>query len=141
MKVFLLIIAVLFLSIAADAQTPMSAATAAEQARIKPLLDNLKKVQEPFVAKRDALPESKAVKDAQAAVTAAQANLEKALAAQNKVAIELPEFDSVKVAEAKLLDEAYRILAEHKLSSRDFRPILNDKGELAFVRIEPIPKP
>lgn len=104
-------------------------ATPAEQARVKPLLETLNKVSEPFVAKRNSLPESKAVSDAQAA-------LQKAVDAQTAAAQKLPEFELIKSAEAKLLDEIYKILADHKLSSREYKPTITDKGELAFVKIE-----
>lgn len=135
MRTLVFAIFVIVMGTVALAQTPTTTpATATEQARVKPLIDTWKKAQEPFIAKRDALPESKAVKDAQAALAAAQVNLDKALEARAKVEVTLPEFDPVKVAEARLLDELYRILADRKLSSRDFRPTLNDKGELAFVR-------
>lgn len=139
MKILLAVLLLFVAAVAAMSQVPLNA-NPAEQARIKPLLENLKKAQEPYTAKRDTLPEAKAVKDARAALETAQFNLTKALEAQNKAAALLPEFDPVKVAEARLLDEIYRILADHKLSSREYQPTFNDKGELAFSRIEP-PKP
>lgn len=112
-----------------------------ENARLKPLLDSLNKVQAPFIAKRNTLPESKSVTDAQKVVADAQIVLQKAIEARDLAAQKLPEFDVVKSSEARLLDEIYKILADHKLSSREYRPTITDKGELAFVKIEQPPKP
>lgn len=128
-RTFLLLTVILVFSITGSAQTP---AKPEENARLKPLVDALSKANEPLLAKRNTLPESKAVADAQAA-------LQKATEAQALAVQKLPEFEAVKSAEARLLDEVYKIMADHRLSSREYRPSLNDKGELAFVKIESLP--
>lgn len=130
-RVILLLTIVAAFALTVAAQAPNTITVKPEdQARIKPLVEVMNKAQEPLIAKRSSLPESKAVTDAQAL-------LQKATDAQTAALQKLPEFKQVQVAEAKLLDEIYRILAEYKLSSRDYKPTINDKGELAFVRIEP----
>lgn len=100
-----------------------------EQAKLKPLIEALNKANDTFTAKRDAMPETKAVAEAQAV-------LQKAVSTQQAAMQKLPEYEPVKVAEAKLLDQIYQVMADHKLSSREYRPVLTDKGELAFTRIE-----
>lgn len=130
-RTLLLLTTILLLSVNAWAQTP---AKPEENARLKPLVDALSKANEPLLAKRSSLPEAKAVSDAQAA-------LQRAIEAQELAVRKLPEFEAVKSAEARLLDEIYKIMADHRLSSREYRPSISDKGELAFVKIEQPPKP
>jgi hypothetical protein len=124
-----LAVAACFSTFTVSAQTPTKpiTITSAEQAHVKPLLIDLAKVRDTWTTKRDTLPETKAVADARTA-------LQKALDAQDSAARKLPEFDSLKTAEARVLDEIYRLMAEHKLSSREYEPVITDKGELAFVR-------
>jgi hypothetical protein len=50
----------------------------------------------------------------------------------------LPEYQTWKDASARTLREAYRLQAKAQLSSLEYRPELNDKGDLIF---SPIPKP
>ena len=132
MRGLILIIALVSTGIlSVQAQTPATVKPE-EQARVKPLVEALNKANEPLLAKRASLPESKVVSDAQAA-------LQKAVDAQMAAVQKLPEFEAVKSAETKLLDEVYRIMANHGLSSREFRPAFTDKGELTFARTEKQP--
>lgn len=133
MKLLASLAVMLLLAVAAFAQTVKPE----EQARIKPLLEEMKKAQEPFIAKRKTLPEEKAVADAQAAFDAAQTKLNAAILERNKASEVLPEYKTLQAAENKFLDEVYRILASHNLSSREWRPTINEKGELALVKIQP----
>lgn len=114
----------------AQTQTP---AKPEENARLKPMIAELTTAQESLNAKLVQSPEAKAVNDAKAVY-------DKAVAALDEARKKLPEFQRALTAEAKVLDEMYRIQAIYSLSSREFRPVLNDKNELAFVKIEP-PKP
>lgn len=107
-----------------------SVAPPADQARIKPLVEAETKAREALLAKTATLPESAAVKAAKEAYDKALANL-------NTAAEKLPEHSTWKNAGAAALDEAYRILAANKLSSREYRPELNPKGELVFTKIAP----
>lgn len=106
------------------------AAGPADQARIRPLVDAETKAREALLAKTATLPESAAVK-------AAKDAYDKALADLNKATEKLPEHQAWKAAGAKALVEAHRILAEHKLSSLEYRPELNAKGELVFTKVSP----
>lgn len=108
---------------------PTSASTA-DQARIKPYVDAETKAREALLAKTSSLPESAKVK-------AAKEAYDKAVAELNTAAEKLPEHEAWKLAGAKALDEAYRILADNKLSSREYRPELNSEGKLVFARITP----
>lgn len=101
-----------------------------ENARIKPLVTAETQAREALNAKIATLPEAKAYKDAEDA-------LKRAAEALNKAAGQLPEDQAWKQAQARVLDEAYRIQAAHGLSSREYRPELNDKGELVFARATP----
>lgn len=130
MKRLMVLLATVLVS-AVTAMAQQIPATSEENARIKPLIEIMNKANEPLFAKRSALPESKAVSDARTA-------LQKAIDAEAVAVQKLPEFEAVKSAEAKVLDELYRILASHKLSSREYRPTISDKGEVAFVKTEPI---
>lgn len=51
----------------------------------------------------------------------------------------LPEYDAWKLAAAKSLDTAYKLQAKYQLSSREYEPKLNEKGELTFVKLETKP--
>jgi hypothetical protein len=119
-------------SVSAQTQTPQ-VATAAEQARIKPLVAAETKAREALLAKAATLPESTALK-------AAKEAYDKALDDLNKATEKLPEHTAWKEAGARALDEAYRIQADHKLSSREHKPELDPKGDLVFVKIV-APKP
>lgn len=130
-RTFLLLTTILLFNISAWAQTP---AKPEENARLKPMVAELTSAQEALNAKLVQTPEAKAVNDAKAAY-------DKAVAALDEARKKLPEFQKALSAEAKVLDEMYRIQAAHSLSSREYRPILSEKGELAFVKIEAPPKP
>lgn len=104
-----------------------------EQARIKPIITDLKKADQARMAKVATLPEAQAVRDAEAALTKAREALEKAAA-------NLPETIAWKESWAKMLDVTYDIQAKHGLSSREYQPSFNEKDELTFVRSTP-PKP
>lgn len=131
-KTHLVVVVMLMLATAVLAQTPTTPAIAnpADQARIRPLVDAETKAREALLAKTATLPESAAVK-------AAKDAYDKALADLNTAAEKLPEHSAWKMAGAKALDTAYQILAEHKLSSREYRPELNAKGELVFTKVSP----
>lgn len=130
MRRVLLLVTLLAFSTVASAQNPINSAKPEENARIKPLVAEMTKALETFNAKRDKLPEAKAL-------DAAKAAYDKALETLNKAVESIPEREAVKAAEAKVLDEIYRIQAAHNLSSREFKPVINEKGELAFAKIEP----
>ncbi len=145
-RTLLLLSTLLLFSITAFAQSPVkdfrfadivppaqSPAKPEENAQLKPLVTELTSAQEALNAKLVQSPEAKAVNDAKAAY-------DKAVEALNKSREKLPEFQKALTAEAKVLDFMYQVQAAHGLSSREFRPVLNDKGELAFVRSDP-PKP
>jgi len=147
----------IFASIAFS-QTP-TPATAAEQARMKPLIAAETKAREELNAKVATLPEAKTFQAAQdeykkateafnkaaenldipeaRAMRAARDALQKALDALNKSVEKLPENTAWKEAGAKSLDLAYQIQAEHKLSSREYKPDLNPQGELVFLKVVP----
>lgn len=108
------------------AQTPMLATTA-EQEKIRPLVTAETKAREAVLAKSASLPESRAVADAKAAYDKAVADLDKAQKA-------LPEHAEWTKANAAVVALAYQIMADHKLSSINYWPKLNDKGELMFVK-------
>lgn len=132
-RLLVVVIATISFAVLALAQdggrlTP-SIANPADQARIKPLVEAETKAREALLAKTATLPESTAVKAAKEAYDKALANL-------NAAAEKLPEHQAWKESGARALDEAYRILAENKLSSREYRPELNAKGELVFIKIE-----
>lgn len=101
-----------------------------EQARMKPLIAAETKARESLNARVASLPEAKAYNAAKEALT-------KAVEALNKATEALPENDAWKQAGAKVLDEAYRILAAHALSSREFKPELNAQGDLVFTKVVP----
>lgn len=102
-----------------------------EQARVKPLIAEYTKAQEALNAKIDQMPEAKTVREAQAA-------LEKAITALKKASesAPFPERDAAKTAEAKVVREFHRILADHRLSSLEYRPMLDDKREMVIVKVE-----
>lgn len=130
-RTLLLLTLTLLFNINAWAQTP---AKPEENARLKPMVTELTSAQEALNAKLVLSPEAKAVNEAKAVY-------DRAVAALDEARKKLPEYQRALTAEAKVLDEIYRAMAAHGLSSREYRPILSDKGELAFVRIEPAPKP
>lgn len=115
------------------AQSPNIPAKPEEQAKIAPVVSALTKAGQARDAKIATLPEAQQLRDAQAALKKAQDALDAATA-------KLPENEAWKTAYAAVLDEAYKIQAAHNLSSREYQPQINDKGELAFVRWAP-PKP
>lgn len=141
MKPVRLFITILALCVVTNAQSSINSAKPEENARIKPLVAEMTKALETFNAKRDKLPEAKALDAAKAAydkaLETAKVTYDKALEALNKAAESFPEREAVKAAEAKVLDEIYRIQAAHNLSSREYKPVINEKGELAFAKIEP----
>lgn len=128
--VFSLTLLMLFVA-TASAQNSIVPISAEEQARIKPLVAAENKAREALNAKIATLPESKAYSDAQEA-------LKKAADALNKAADLLPESSALKLAAAAAWDEAYRIQASHQLSSREYQPELNEKGELVIVKKPPV---
>jgi hypothetical protein len=134
-RIILCLLAVMVLagSVSAQTQNSLTAAKPEEQARIKLLIEAETKAREALNTKVATLPEAQAVRDAQAA-------LEKANAALQKAADALPESQAWREAGAKVLDEAYRIQAAHGLSSREFKPELDAKGNLVFAKTVP-PKP
>jgi hypothetical protein len=103
------------------AQTLPMVAKPEDQAVIKPLVTAETKAREALNAKIATLPEAKALKDAQDAL--------------NKAAESLPENQAWRQASAQTLDTAYKLQAKYQLSSREFKPALNDKGELVFEKI------
>jgi len=109
------------------AQAPMIA-TSEQQQRIKPLVEAETKAREALNAKIATLPQAKAYKEAEEA-------LKRAGDALNKAAETLPENGAWKLASAHTLDEAYKILAEQRLSSREYRPELDKQGQLVFAKI------
>lgn len=132
--ILVFVVATLF-STTLAAQTQVTAIVPArpeEQARIKPLIEAETKAREALNAKIATLPEAKAV-------AAAKEAYDKALAALNAVTEKLPENDQWKRAGAAVLDAAYAIQAEHKLSSREYKPQLSNKGELEFTKLEAKP--
>lgn len=165
LQVILVICLVVVASVAVIAQTPTSSLTPAEQARIKPLVAEETKAREALNAKIATLPEAKTFQSAQDAVKkadealakiiptlkikeavdlqAARDALQKALDDLNKAVEKLPENAAWKEAGAKSLDLAYQIMAEHKLSSREFKPELNPQGDLVFTKLASVtpPKP
>lgn len=121
--VLMMMVALAFLSTTAAQVTAPMIAKPEDQAVIKPLVVAEKKAREELNAKVAALPEAEALKKAQDAL--------------NKAVEALPENKAWKEAGAKTLDTAYKLLAKYQLSSREYRPELNDKGDLVF---SPIPK-
>lgn len=117
--------------VGASAQTP---AKPEENARLKPLVAEMTKAQEVLTAKTIALPEAKAV-------DAAKAAYDKAITALNEARKKLPEYQAALDAEGQVLRFMYQVQAQHALSSLEYKPTLNEKGELAFVKIEQPPKP
>jgi hypothetical protein len=132
MKRITIFFSIIVLSVAATvvAQNAINAATTAEQARIKPLIAAETKARETLNTKIATLPEAKAYNEARDA-------LNKAAEALNKAAEGLPENAAWKEASAKVLDEAYKIQATHGLSSREFKPELDAKGDLVFTKLIP----
>lgn len=130
-RIVSLAVVLMFGAITAFAQTP---AKPEENAKLKPMVAELTSAQESLNAKLVQTPEAKAVNDAKAIY-------DKAVAALDEARKKLPEFQKALTAEAKVLDEMYRVMATHGLSSREYRPVLSEKSELAFVKIEQPPKP
>lgn len=110
----------------AQSTTPMIASPV-EQARMKSLVTVETKAREMMLAKSATLPESAAVKAAKDAYDKAVASLEKA----NRG---LPEHAEWLKANAAMVGAAYQIMADNKLSSMEYKPELNDKGELVFTK-------
>lgn len=113
-------------STAAMTQAPMIAKIE-DQAVIKPLVDAEKKAREALNGKIATLPESKRYQEAEKALKDAAERL-------NAAAEKLPENKAWKDAGAKTLDMAYRLQAKYQLSSREYRPELDDKGDLVFAK-------
>ena len=112
------------------AQTSAIPAQPAQQAKVKPLYDELQKADKARVAKLAALSEAQAVRDAETALTKAREALDKAAGS-------LPETIAWRETYAKLLDESYRAMAAQSLSSREYQPQFTEKGELTFARWTP----
>lgn len=112
------------------AQNSITTAKPEENARMKPLIAAENKAREALTAKLATLPESKAYNEAKQA-------LDKAAEALNKAADSLPESSALKLAAAAAWDEAFRILAAHQLSSREYKPELDAKGDLIFTKLPP----
>lgn len=121
---------VIALGTVALAQTTPMVAKPEDQQIIKPLVEAEKKARENLNAKIATLPESKAYQDAEKALKEAGEKL-------NAAAEKLPENAVWKEAGAKTLDTAYRLQAKYQLSSREYRPELNDKGDLQFAKFTP----
>lgn len=127
--IFSALIGLAAFSTAATTQAPM-VAKAEDQAVIKPLVDAEKKAREALNAKIATLPESKRYQEAEKALKDAAERL-------NAAAEKLPENKAWKDAGAKTLDTAYRLQAKYQLSSREYRPELDDKGDLVFAKFAP----
>jgi len=145
----------------AIAQNSISPVRPEEQTRMKPLIEAETKAREALNAKIATMPEAKAFQSAQdelkkatdafnlsvdkldtpeaKALRAARDSFQKALEALNRSAEKLPENSAWKEAGAKSLDLAYQIMAEHKLSSREYKPELNAQGDLVFAKVLPSP--
>jgi methionyl-tRNA synthetase len=121
-KAIALTIALVVGAAAIFAQRALNAATPKDNDRIQPFVAAEKKALEAFNKKVESLPETKALRDAQAAY--------------NKAVEGLPENAEWKKAGGATLDMAYKIMAEKGLSSREYRPQLNAKGDLEFVPIK-----
>lgn len=156
-RIVLLAVVLMISALAAQAQTP---ARPEENARIQPLLADAKKAGQARDAKLATLPESQAVRDAEKAlekangawqkaaeslpqyqeVKKAQASRDKSIEALNTAAVATAEDQAFKQAQAKLISEAFRILADNKLSSLEYRPEIDAAGNLVFAKVTP-PKP
>jgi len=97
--------------------TPMIAKPE-DQAVIKPLVAAEKKAKETLDAKVAALPEAEALRRAQEAF--------------NKAVEKLPEDAAWKEAGAQTIRAAYKLQAKYQLSSLEYEPKLNDRGDLVF---------
>lgn len=64
----------------------------------------------------------------------------KAANALNAAISQLPEAKAYNAARNNSLDAQFRIMAKHGLSSREYKPELDAKGDLVFVKIVS-PKP
>lgn len=117
----ILIALLLFASITLGQQV-LTAATDAENTRLKALIAVSDEATTAYNKKAMALPEFKA--------------LQKAQADFDKAAKALPEYDSKNIAGAAVLLEARKIQADHKLPAAEYQPRLNDKGKLEFVPIK-----
>jgi len=139
-----LVVAVLFLllgSFVVSAQqsgvVPI-AASPQEKAEFKTFQEAETKAITALKTATDKIPESKALAEAQAKFDAIVKNLPeyKALeAAQSayKVAVNrLPEKETFDKANSETWDAAYRLLANRKLSSREYEPGLDASGALEF---------
>ena len=126
----LVIVTVLACAVIAQTQTSQILAKPDEQAKVKPIIDELKKADTARTAKIATMPEAQAVRDAEAALTKAREALDKA-------AGNLPETTAWKDSYLKLRIESYRIQAAHGLSSLEYEPRITEKNELAFVAVKP----
>lgn len=120
----------LALCISALGQNSISPVKPEEQLKVKPLIAAETKAREVLNTKIAALPEAKAYREAEEA-------LKKAGEVLNAAADKLPETSAWRLASAQTLDEVYRIMAAHSLSSREFKPELDPKGDLVFTKIPP----
>lgn len=111
---------ILCFAAAANAQTKPSiiAATAEEQKEIKALQAEEKKAIENLNAAIAKLPEIEAYK--------------KALDELNAAIAKLPESKAKEAVSEKVKLRAYRIMVNHQLSSMEYEPKTNQKGELEF---------
>lgn len=109
------------------AQTPPMIASPAEQGRMKPLVAAETKAREAVLAKSATLPESAAVK-------AAKEAYDKAVKDFDTATRNLPEHAEWLKTNAAVVTTAFQIMADHKLSSLEYKPELNDKGELVFSK-------
>lgn len=64
----------------------------------------------------------------------------RAATALNAAIEKLPESAAYNRAKANTLDAAYAAMAKHGLSSRQYEPRINDKGELEFARLKTTPQ-
>lgn len=122
----LIVIALSVMTMTGLAQAPLIA-DPAEQAKMKPLIAAETKAREQVLAKSATLPESAAVK-------AAKDAYDKAVADFDKATRSLPEHAAWLKANAAVVSTAYQIMADHKLSSMDYKPELSPKGELVFLK-------
>jgi hypothetical protein len=124
------IVALCFACAGVLAQQQQILARPEEQAKVSPLIAELRKADKDRTTRIATLPEAQAARDAEVALAKAREALDKAAAA-------LPETASWKSAYAKLLDESYKIQAAHSLSSREYQPLITDDGKLAFMPFKP----
>lgn len=96
-------------------------ASPSQQAEMKPLIEAEKKAAEEFNAAIAKLPE--------------KATFEAAKAAYEAAIVKAPANAAYNAAKERTLDKAFIFMAQNQLSARQYKPILDEKGNLAFERI------